>query len=139
MIPIKEKIIIGKTGNMDTCEDIIAVNENFIAVIDGVTSKFSIKYNGMTSGRYCAEALSKALLELDSKVDAKNALNVLNEAVKRAYNGSDITLENKMQGCIIIYSRARKEIWSYGDCKLMINGKELDARRQSTFRNGLHT
>ena len=117
---------IGKTGNEEENEDIIVQGEHFYAVIDGVTSKFPVTYEGKSAGRYCAELLKNAILSLDKNEDGISALEILNGAVKKAYGDIPVTNENKMQACAIIYSKARGEIWSYGDCGLMINGKEYD-------------
>lgn len=123
---IIECFVMGKSINSEECEDIIVVSEHFYAVIDGVTSKFPIKYEGKTAGRYCAELLAQAISSLDKDVDAKGALDALNGVIKKAYGDTEITEENKMQACVIIYSKARREIFNYGDCQLMINGECFD-------------
>ena len=122
---IIESFIIGKSGERE-CEDVLFVGEHFYAVIDGVTSKFPVKYGGKSAGQYCAELLAKTISTLDRESDAIKTLGALNDAVKKAYGSAEITLENKMQACVIIYSKARREIFNYGDCRVMINGKEHD-------------
>lgn len=117
---------MSKTGNEDDCEDVVVQSEHFYAVIDGVTSKFPVKYNGKNAGRYCAELLGDAILRLDKDIDCVSAFEHLNDAIKSAYGDVEITIENKMQACAIIYSKSRKEIWCYGDCQLMINNKYYD-------------
>ena len=123
---IIEHFVMGKSTNNEECEDMIVIGEHFYAVIDGVTSKFSTKYEGKTAGRYCAELLTQAISSLDKDADAKSALDTLNDTVKKAYGDREITEENKMQACVIIYSKARREIFNYGDCQLMINGECFD-------------
>lgn len=123
---IIESFIMGKTGDADACEDIIVASENFYAVIDGVTSKFSVKYKGKSTGRYCAEIVAEAISRFDKEIDCQGALKAINDTVKKAYEGTPITLENKMQACVIIYSKAKREVWCYGDCQLMINGEFFD-------------
>ena len=50
---IIEQKLVGK-HTQETCEDGIVVTDNFIAVIDGSTSKTKIQLNsGMKNGRYC--------------------------------------------------------------------------------------
>ena len=109
---IIESFIMGKGKNSEECEDVALISENFYAVIDGVTSKFPVKYGGKSAGRYCAELLKEAILSLDRDADAIKALEALNDTVKKAYGDNEITLENKMQGCVIIYSKARREVFS---------------------------
>lgn len=123
---IIESFVMGKTGDLNKSEDILVIGEHFYAVIDGVTSKFPIKYEGKSTGRYCAELIAEAISHLDKDIDAQDALEEINEAVKKSYGNTEITLESKMQACIIIYSKARREVWSYGDCQLMINGELFD-------------
>lgn len=127
-----ESFIESKTENLADCEDEIVISENFFAVIDGVTSKFPIKYNGQSSGRFCASVVSAAILSLEKSIDAVSALQFINDAIKKAYGGAEITNENKMQACAIIYSKQRREIWCYGDCQLMINGVCLTTQRKLT-------
>ena len=117
---------IGKTGNDNECEDIIVQGEHFYAVIDGVTSKYPVTYGGKSAGRYCAELLQNAILSLDKNAECLTALEALSNDVKKAYGEDDITNENKMQACVIIYSKQRREVWCYGDCGLMINGRAFD-------------
>ena len=123
---ITESFIMGKSGDEGQCEDVLVACEHFYAVIDGVTSKFPVKYEGKTAGRYCAELLAREISSLDKDADAITALEALDMAVKKAYGNSEITLENKMQACVIIYSKARREVFNYGDCGLMINGTFMD-------------
>ena len=126
MADIIESFVLGKKGEDESCEDIIVISENFYAVIDGVTSKFPVKYDGKSSGRYCAELLASAISSFEKNISAKEALQILNNTVKKAYGNMEITTENKMQACVIIYSKAMHQVFCYGDCQLMINGKYYD-------------
>ena len=123
---IIERFVMGKSGVDTECEDVLVVGEHYYAVIDGVTSKFPIKYGGKSAGRYCAELVAKAIGTLDPNADAVKALEALDSAVANNYGKSEVTLENKMQACVILYNKARREVVSYGDCRLMINGEAHD-------------
>ena len=123
---IIESFVMAKTAKSEECEDVLFIGEHYYAVIDGVTSKFPIKYNGKSAGRYCAEVVAEAINNLDQNADAITMLEALNSAVKKAYCGAQITLENKMQACVIVYNKMRREVVNYGDCQLMINGKVYD-------------
>ena len=123
---IIEYFSLGKLGKEKDSEDVIVTSPNFYCVIDGVTSKFPITYEDKSSGRYCAELLARAVTTLDKDVDGTSALEILDSAIKKAYGGKEITQENKMQACVIIYSKSKRQIWSYGDCALMINGVSFD-------------
>ena len=49
-IKIIESFIKGKKDNADLCEDGLVITTNYIAVIDGVTSKGKILWDNKTSG-----------------------------------------------------------------------------------------
>lgn len=49
MIKIHEFSILSKTGDASLREDALVINDDFIAVIDGVTSKSNL-WNGKKSG-----------------------------------------------------------------------------------------
>ena len=51
MIEIIEQKTISKTGNETNNEDGIFVSDNYVAVIDGATSKDSNLYEGRTGGQ----------------------------------------------------------------------------------------
>lgn len=58
---IIEHFISAKSGNADDCEDGIAIGENFVAVIDGATSKTDRQWKGETSGRKAARILANTI------------------------------------------------------------------------------
>lgn len=133
-IHIIEQSIISKHTGSSLCEDGLFVNENFIAVIDGVTGKGVLTWPGglepgsesMTSGRYAKEVLVKALSSMAPDIDGAGAMDYLNEALARACRTRrDIlkeTPEERLQAVIILYSHRRREVWAFGDCQCIING-----------------
>ena len=100
---IIESFVMGKTGRADECEDVIVIGEHFYAVIDGVTSKFPVTYEGKSAGRYCAEILPDAIAALDKDADAVSAFKSLDSAIGKAYGDREITQESKMQA-ILLYT-----------------------------------
>ena len=52
-ISIIEVFCKGKSANK-VCEDLYAISDSFVAVIDGVTSKSDFLVNGKTTGRLAA-------------------------------------------------------------------------------------
>lgn len=66
---IIEQLVVGKKSQ-EECEDGIIVNENFAVVIDGSTSKTSIRMNGLCSnGRYCMELIKNCINSISSDID----------------------------------------------------------------------
>lgn len=118
-----EKFILGKKEDQSLCEDIIVESENYYAVIDGVTSKSSKTYNGMSGGRYGALLVANAIRQLEGNETAEIALKKLDDSIFDQYRGALPSPDERIQACAVIYSKVRREVWSYGDCALMINGK----------------
>lgn len=133
-VHIIEQSIIPKHRGSNLCEDGLFVNENFIAVIDGVTSKGTLTWpetpgdsaGSMTSGCYAKEVLLHALSTMSSDIDGAGAMDYLNEALARACRTRRSILEEKpeerLQAVLILYSICRREVWAFGDCQCLIGG-----------------
>lgn len=120
----EERFISGKNTDRP-CGDAIFESDDFIAVIDGATPKGSLDWDGLPADTFVAQLLKSAMANLPSNVAATQAITILNEAIAKCYadtGRTNLPPEELLQASIVIYSRARKEIWSYGDCKYMING-----------------
>ncbi|MCL2341684.1 MAG: hypothetical protein FWC53_01080 [Firmicutes bacterium] len=61
---IIEKFVIGKFNNDKLCEDTIAVTEDFIAVIDGVTSQSDFIFEGKIGGKLIAEIKKSCCVQM---------------------------------------------------------------------------
>lgn len=139
-IQIIEQSIISKYPEQDQCEDGLFIGNDYIAVADGVTGKGTLRWPpaedrissitplSMTSGRYAREVLLKALKTMPPDMDGPSAIGYLNQALARAGQGRAHILrehrEERLQAVIILYSRRRREVWSFGDCQCII-GHEL--------------
>nr|WP_242843104.1 hypothetical protein [Lacrimispora celerecrescens] len=133
-VHIIEQSIIPKHIGSNLCEDGLFVNENFIAVIDGVTSKGTLTWpenprdssGSMTSGCYAKEVLLDALSAMPSDIDGAGAMDYLNESLARACRTRRSILEEKpeerLQAVLILYSIRRREVWAFGDCQCLIGG-----------------
>jgi len=122
---IVEKLIESKTMNQIDCEDGLFINENFVAVIDGATSKGEIVWDGKLGGRYIKDVIIETLSKLDEDMDAKEAFKMINDNIKISYKDNyEIAKANpqeRLEASIIIFNRKKQEIWSLGDCQCMIN------------------
>lgn len=127
MQKILEFSLLSKTGDAVTREDGLFIGEHFIAVIDGVTSKSKLLWNGKTSGYHAKETLLASFPRLNPNCDAKEAILFLNQALWEQYDFKKLDYEtsyvDRMGANIILFSVAKQEIWSFGDCNCMINGK----------------
>lgn len=122
---IKECFIKGKSPNPDLCEDELIISDNFVVVLDGVTSKSEHLWNGVASGKMAVEVIKDALRQIEENVSAMDFFSRLSFALRQRYHlefEKDIS-DEKLRCAVIAYSDYAHEVWSYGDCQCMINGK----------------
>ena len=128
---IIESSIIGKKSQ-EACEDGMVVTDDFIAVIDGSTSKTPKHLNpDMKNGRYAMMLISEYIqeeLEADASVD-DFCQGVTAYIYNKVYEklGVEERLkehpEERLTASAILYSRTRNEVWMVGDCQAIIAGK----------------
>ena len=128
---IIESSIIGKKSP-EACEDGMVVTDDFIAVIDGSTSKTPKHLNpDMKNGRYAMMLISEYIreeLKADASVD-DFCQGVTAYVYNKVYEklGVEERLkehpEERLTASAILYSRTRNEVWMVGDCQAFIDGK----------------
>lgn len=128
---IIESSIIGKKSP-EACEDGMVVTDDFIAVIDGSTSKTPKHLNpDMKNGRYAMMLISEYIreeLKADTSVD-DFCQGVTAYIYNKVYEklGVEERLkehpEERLTASAILYSRTRNEVWMVGDCQAIIAGK----------------
>ena len=128
---IIESSIIGKKSP-EACEDGMVITDDFIAVIDGSTSKTPKHLNpDMKNGRYAMMLISEYIreeLKADASVD-----DFCQGVTAYIYNKVYETLgveerlkehpEERLTASVILYSWTRNEVWMVGDCQAIIDGK----------------
>lgn len=123
-----EKFVKSKKGNNETCEDEIFISNDFVAIVDGATSKGKLLLDNKTSGKIAAETLIGALSEISKNITAYQAIEYLTDSLSNLYkqhNLYDFFKENRHEtptASIVIFSVYRKELWMVGDCQAMIDG-----------------
>ena len=128
---IIESSIIGKKSQ-EACEDGMVVTDDFIAVIDGSTSKTPKHLNpDMKNGRYAMMLISEYIreeLKADASVDdfcQGMTAYIYNKVYEKL--GVEERLkehpEERLTASAILYSRTRNEVWMVGDCQAIIDGK----------------
>lgn len=128
---IIESSIIGKKSQ-EVCEDGMVITDDFIAVIDGSTSKTPKHLNpDMKNGRYAMMLISEYIreeLKADASVD-DFCQGVTAYIYHKVYEklGVEERLkehpEERLTASAILYSRTRNEVWMVGDCQAIIDGK----------------
>jgi len=126
---IIEKQIVGKRINISECEDEYVINDDFVAVIDGVTSKTELMLNNCTTGRFAAQTIAASIRCFKPDISMKDAISEMTKSIEKVYIENNLyeqakeNVSNRLAASVIIYSRYFNEIWSIGDCLSMVDGK----------------
>lgn len=125
---IIEQSIIAKSPDRK-CEDGLVVTNDFIAVIDGSTSKSTLRHSLFRSnGRYCMQLVSKYLRHVPKTISCSQFCRGVTAYVNRHYRQSRLPLlsqqpEERMCASAVIFSRVSREIWMIGDCQCLVGGE----------------
>lgn len=116
---IVETFTCSKSGKENSNEDGIYIGKNFVAVIDGATSKEPFSLNGKTGGQLARDLIKNKLDTFSGNEDANTVvLEIQAELVAFAKKHKIPQYSASM----VLYSRYYKEIWSVGDCQYYLNG-----------------
>lgn len=152
---IIESNIVGKKSQ-EACEDGLVVTNDFIAVIDGSTSKTPKHLNPeMKNGRYAMMLISEYIreeLKAEASVDdfcqgvTSYIYNKVYEPLRMAERLA-LHPEERLAASAILYSKGRGEVWMVGDCQAIIGGKlyengkpyeqEIAERRAALIKEGM--
>ncbi len=127
---IIEQFICGKSGDGRLCEDKIVITPDFIAVLDGATSRQGLTLGGWSNGRFAAEVLAVGIENLPAGATAKEAVVSLTRQLRHA---SEAAADREGKGFSeiwswpaaagLFYSKARREIWRVADSSFINAGK----------------
>ena len=116
----------------ESCEDGLVVTADFIAVIDGSTSKTPHHLSpDMKNGRYAMVLISESIqheLKPESTVE-DFCEGVTSYIYNKVYRQQGIEEqmqahpEERLTASAILYSKAKNEVWMVGDCQAIIDGK----------------
>ena len=116
----------------ESCEDGLVVTTDFIAVIDGSTSKTPHHLSpDMKNGRYAMVLISEYIqheLKPESTVE-DFCEGVTSYIYNKVYRQQGIEEqmqahpEERITASAILYSKAKNEVWMVGDCQAIIDGK----------------
>jgi len=117
-------------------EDGIVVTSDFIAVIDGSTSKTSRRHHPcMSNGRYAMQTVARYIRKMPADTSCHQFCLGVTAAIRKLYipfwrpHKSDVMTrllqhpEERMTASAAVYSRLRREIWLVGDCQCLMGGK----------------
>lgn len=114
----------------ETCEDGAVATHDFIAVIDGSTSKSPWQARrDMRNGRLAMLLLCDAITCAQPDADCPTFCRHLTDAIAQAYREYGITPdmvgshpECRLTASVAVYSRRKEEVWMIGDCQCMVDG-----------------
>ena len=130
---IIEQTTVGKK-NQQECEDGIVVNNGFVAVIDGSTSKTPTRIAaGMTNGRYCMELVSEYVNSMPADIDVQGFCAGVTSLLCSEYGLRGIDVERlernpveRLTASAVIFSAYRRQVWMVGDCQCIVGGTLYD-------------
>lgn len=131
-----EEIFLKGKKSAPSNEDGIILTPDFIAVIDGATSKSAFSMEGKTSGRLSMELVLEAINEFPKDIDATQAVRLITKKLHDFYiNNNLLTSVNdnpaaRLTSNGVIYSISRKELWQIGDCQALINGHHYNNNKE---------
>lgn len=111
---VVERFTAAKSGVETDNEDRICVTDAFAAVADGVTSR-RLPGDAPSPGSLAAAAVCRAIEQLQPDCDARHAVLALSAAVRDVGAGT----QQRPAAAVVLFSRARREIWSVGDCRYL--------------------
>lgn len=130
---IIEKFIKGKKSQ-ETCEDALVYNDNFVAVIDGVSSKSNYSYDGMTTGKISSNIVKNVIAAMNSKTALNEFIELVNSEYDSFYRKNSFELDvlkYGLQSMAVVYSDYQKKIWLIGDCVAVVNGVTYENPKKS--------
>jgi len=128
---IIEQSLIAKNPKKKS-EDGIVITKDYIAVIDGSTSKTDRRYSLFRSnGRYCMQLISRYIRHAKGNLSCQQFCNGVSRAIASHYKKSDLLRlaehpEERLTASAIVFSRLNREIWMIGDCQCLLDGELLE-------------
>lgn len=125
---IIEQTTIGKKSAA-TCEDTIVATADYIAVIDGSTSKTSMRIDPQyTNGQLCAMTTARCIETMAADMTCEQFCLTVTERTAALYDPRQKAAmarkpHLRSTASAIVYSRYRNEIWMIGDCQCIVDGQ----------------
>lgn len=150
---ILEQFICGK-HTMDDCEDGLVLTPNFVAVVDGSTSKTDRRVNpAMKNGRMAMLVVGEYIKRMSAAATIDDFCQGVTRRVREEYISRNVLErmeehpEERLAASAVVYSACRREVWMVGDCQAIVddvffdNSKpyeyEIAEQRASLIRRGM--
>lgn len=127
---IIERRLTGKQSQ-EACEDGIVATNDFVAVIDGSTSKTPKRISeDMKNGRYAMLLIGKYIAQMPAQTSLTEFCTGITGTISDIYCSKGFDLQQlsrnpqeRITASAVIYSKYYNEIWMVGDCLCMVDGK----------------
>lgn len=103
-------------------EDRLAINENFVAVIDGATSSAPI--DGRLGGVVAAETVLETISALPPDATARAFVDDATARLAARIGSWPDKRLGRPCASVVVWSRSRNQIWRIGDCHFRIDDSE---------------
>ena len=126
-----EQCCIGKDPRGKS-EDGVVVTPDFIAVIDGSTSKSKYRHSRWRSnGCHAMRLVASYIASMPKNTTSEQFLRGVTAAIRCHYKKKMMAQleehpEDRLTCSVVVYSRLCREIWMVGDCQCLINGELYD-------------
>jgi glycerophosphoryl diester phosphodiesterase len=132
---LKEEFLLGKHGGVDRSEDVFFINDDYVVIVDGATSKSPQKYDGLTSGQLISQKIisffeENAEAESDGGVLYQKITQYLHDNMITPHNIDVSSKEQFPSASMAVLSLAEKKIWSLGDCQFLIDGEYKGSQKK---------
>jgi glycerophosphoryl diester phosphodiesterase len=128
---IIEQSCVGKNPRTG-CEDGLVVTPDFVAVIDGSTSKSQYRHSlWRSNGRQAMTIVARYIRKMPAKTTSEQFLTGVTAEVRRHYRRTMLPRlaehpEDRLTCSVAVYSRLCREVWMVGDCQCLIGGELCD-------------
>lgn len=119
---IIESFTCSKKVDPNANEDMLWIGKWFCLVADGVTSKTNAVYCGKTGGQIAVECIVSALERMTGEEDIRTALEQIRQTISAYVLEHQLSDLIRPQASVLIYNHLRRELWSVGDCRFLLNG-----------------
>jgi glycerophosphoryl diester phosphodiesterase len=122
---IIEQNLVAKNPKMKS-EDGIVVTNDFIAVIDGSTSKSQYRHSLFRSnGRYAMQLVGRYIRRMPKNTTCEAFLRGVTAYIRKHYKKTMLSRmaehpEDRLTCSVVVFSRLCREIWMIGDCHAMV-------------------
>ena len=113
-------------------EDSIVVTDDFVAVIDGSTSKTDYRHSLLRSnGRYAMQLVSRYIRRMPKTTTCEAFLRGVTAYIASHYRKRLLPRlaehpEERLTCSAVIFSRVCREVWLVGDCQCLIGNEDAE-------------